>query len=328
MRITTDRKVLPAFLGRLEFRLAANHRGVHGLTVLALVLLGLAGIAGTGCEAKAEAADKPSTAPPVAATPQLPREADPALEAMRQAFEKNPNPYVAVVLAQQYGAAGKKNLAAQVLKAALFLPELDALGGELRKLMREVFRQQLDRPDDVVLAFYSEHRETLLDFALAYYEVGMELGKVVALDYFLPPPGGRSKATKLLRQTPKKPETFFDSPPEKLIGIVMHLRGDFFAPRFQPEAGLHVIKEKQVDRICLIETAALPFTEYEPPAGIDRQGAIESQGAPVRRTYKPEECIVRDDFLGERPWQWKSVRVCATQLTEERLNRAIEEATR
>ena len=214
------------------------------------------------------------------------------------------------------------------VESALFLPELDALGGELRKLMREVFRQQLDRPDDVVLAFYSEHRETLLEFALAYYEAGMELGKVVALDYFLPPPGGRSKATKLLRETPKKPETFFDSPPEKLIGIVMHLRGDFFAPRFQPEAGLHVIKEKQVDRICLIETAALPFTEYEPPAGIDRQGAIESQGAPVRRTYKPEECIVRDDFLGERPWQWKSVRVCATQLTEERLNRAIEEATR
>lgn len=126
MTITTDRKVLPAFLGRLEFRLAANHRGVHGLTVLALVLLGLAGIAGAGCEAKAEAADKPSTAPPVAATPQLPREADPALEAMRQAFEKNPNPYVAVVLAQQYAAAGKKNLAAQVLKAALSLPELDA----------------------------------------------------------------------------------------------------------------------------------------------------------------------------------------------------------
>lgn len=126
MRIAIARRVLPARLGRLESCLVANHPGVHGLTVLALVLLGLAVLTGAGCEAKAEAAAQPPTAAPASAGSQLPRESDPALEAMRQAFEKNPNPYVAVVLAQQYAAAGKKNLAAQVLKTALSLPELDA----------------------------------------------------------------------------------------------------------------------------------------------------------------------------------------------------------
>jgi ATP-dependent Clp protease ATP-binding subunit ClpC len=213
------------------------------------------------------------------------------------------------------------------LESGLFTPELEALEVELRKLKREVFRQQQEQPDEVVLAFYSEHRETLLEFARAYHGLGGDLGGVLALDYFLPPPGGRSTATKLLRETPKKLETFFVSPPEKLIGIVMHLRGDLFGPRFQPEAGLHVSKEKKGERVCLIESAATSFAAYEPPAGIDRQGAIAGRDAAVCRTFEREKNTVEDSLLGERPWTSMGVQRCVAELTEQRLNLAIELAT-
>lgn len=215
----------------------------------------------------------------------------------------------------------------ELLDSALFTPELDALGIELRKLMREVFRQQQEQPDDIVLAFYSEHRETLLEFATAYHGLGGELGEVLALDYFLPPPGGRSSVTKPVRETPKKLDAFFLSPPEKLIGIVMHLRGDLLFPRLLGDAGLHITQEKKIERVCLIQAAALPFAAYEPPAGIDRQGAIAASGATVERTFDREKNTVRDDVLGEKPWTSYGVRRCVVELTEERLNRAIEEAT-
>jgi hypothetical protein len=42
------------------------------------------------------------------------------------------------------------------LERALFLPELEALEHERRKLVREVFRCQQDHPDEVVLAFFGE----------------------------------------------------------------------------------------------------------------------------------------------------------------------------
>jgi hypothetical protein len=216
----------------------------------------------------------------------------------------------------------------EVFDDALFMPELGALASERRRLMSVVFRSQLEQPDEVVLAFYSEHRETLLEFAAAYHGLGGELGAVLALNYFLPPPGGRSSATKLLREAPKKVDTFFSSPPEKLIGIVLHLRGDLFFPRFQPDEGLHVLKEKQHERVCLIQSAPLPFVAYEPPAGIERQGAIAGRGASIRRTYDREKGVVEDDVIGESPWTSLGVRRIVAELTEQRLDRAIEEATK
>ncbi|HXI71443.1 MAG TPA: AAA family ATPase [Verrucomicrobiae bacterium] len=216
----------------------------------------------------------------------------------------------------------------EVFDDALFTPELHAVASERLKLMRVVFRSQLEQPDEVVLAFYSEHRETLLEFAAAYHGLGGELGAVLALDYFLPPPGVRSSATKLLRETPKKLDAFFTSPPEKLIGIVLHLRGDLFLPRLQPEAGLHVLKEKRHERICLIESAPPPFVAYEPPAGIERQGAIATRGASSRRRYEQEKGVVEDNIIGERPWASLDVRRIVAELSAQRLDRAIEEATK
>ena len=215
----------------------------------------------------------------------------------------------------------------QSLDAVIIQPELYALNVELQRLKRDVFRRQHKLPDDCVLAFYSEHQETLMEFALAYHQLGAGAGKIVGLDYFTPPPGGRSAATKLLRKTPEKPENFFKSPPEKLVGIIMHLRGEFFESRFQPEAGLHFIREKKIEYTCLIESGSPPFGTYEPPAEIDRPGTIAKCGAPPARVFDREKNTVSDGVLGRRPWVGAGLREPVEELTAQRLELLIERAT-
>jgi len=206
----------------------------------------------------------------------------------------------------------------------VFLPRLNATALERRNLMREIFRAQFEHPDDVVLAFYSEHRETLFAFASAYWKLGGDMGEAVALEYFIPPPGGRSAHTKLLRETPKKLDQFFLTPPEKIIGIAMHLRGDLFLPRFQSEAGFHRWKEKQEERLCLIETATPPLAKYEPPNGIERQGALKEKSAPTVRSFDHQKNTVRDNSLGERPWNSFGFSRFVATVTEERLRKIME----
>src|SRR4030095_7376615 len=106
------------------------------------------------------------------------------------------------------------------------------------RLVREVFRLQQENPDEAIIAFFGEPREATLEFAAAYRQVVDDFGKVEGLDYFLPPPGGRSSATNLIRQPQKKPDGSILAPPEKTLGVVLHVRGDLIFPRLNGEAGL------------------------------------------------------------------------------------------
>ncbi|MCX6893639.1 MAG: AAA family ATPase [Verrucomicrobia bacterium] len=206
-------------------------------------------------------------------------------------------------------------------------PEIGRLEAERQRLLREVFRLGMEEPNDIILAVYSEHRSTLLELASAYCGLARETGQVVALDYFLPPPGGRSKDSKAIRQKPEKPSQPLDSTPEKMIGLVMHLRGDLFLPRFRMEAGYHVVQDKEAERVCMVETALPPFAEYQPPDGIERQGALKSKGAPLRRRFNREMNSVEDSALGRRPWRGISFERCLAELVEEHLNKTIQAVT-
>jgi len=211
----------------------------------------------------------------------------------------------------------------ETVEAALFTPELEGLKSETQRLLCEVFRLRLEEPNDIVFAIYSEHRATLLEFARAYYGLAKELGQVVSFDFFLPPPGGRSSVNRAIRQTPKKPEQPFESVPEKAIGLVMHLRGDLFFARFESEAGLHGLKDKNAAHVCLVESRRPPFLSYQPPEDVERQGGIKSKGARIRRQFNREKDEVKDSELGERPWRGVTFERCLRELIEARLNKAI-----
>ena len=213
------------------------------------------------------------------------------------------------------------------LNRELFGPQLNARAQERHQLVREVFRTQFEQPDDVVMAFFSEHRETMFEFASAYWQLGGDLGEAMALDYFTPPPGSRSGQTKLRRETPKKVDQFLLTPPERVVGIVMHLRGRLFLPRFQPEAGLHTLKTKKEVRLCLTETGVPPFANYKPPKGIERQGAIKGKGVETVRAFDRDKDSVRDGVLGDRSWTSTGLIRLLTAMTEERLQRLVDAIT-
>jgi hypothetical protein len=84
---------------------------------------------------------------------------------------------------------------------------------------------------------------------------------------------------------------------------------------------------KKKEYLCLVETAGLPFASYEPPAGIERQGALQSRGAPLRRTYDTEDSVLHDEDLGERAWPGLDLPLCLKELSEQRLTQTIETAT-
>jgi len=200
---------------------------------------------------------------------------------------------------------------------------LNALDRERQKLLRDLFRLSHEHPDEIVLAVFSEHRDMLFELALAYSEAG----ELVGFDYFLPPLAGRARGLKPVREAPKKVADFFLKRPERVIGVVMHLRGDLFGPRFGPEAGLHLRQEKDAEHICLVETSIPPFATYEPPAGIERQGTIKSLGRPLCRRFNPNKRLVVDMELGERPWTSGAFTHIVRELSEERLGRRINAVT-
>ena len=202
-----------------------------------------------------------------------------------------------------------------------------ALGADLRRLQRELFRFQNPQGSDVLLAFYSEDRDTLLQWAGAYRALAEAAGEVVALEVILPAPGGRSAAARLVRQEVEKPAEFWRQPPEKLLGLLAHWRGELLQPRLAAEAGLHKMIEGKLIRSCLVEWVTVPRNKYVPPAGIERQGGIGAQGARWCRSFNRDQCEVTDAQLGNRPWLTGEVATAIAELSAERLDRVIEAAT-
>jgi hypothetical protein len=146
---------------------------------------------------------------------------------------------------------------------------------------------------------------------------------VLALDYFQPPAGARSASNPPVRTAAKIPSEFFESTPEKVIGLVMHLRGDLFYPRLLGEDGRHVLQHKDAEFHCLVETQSQEFAEYDPPRGIDRAGTVKSLGT-LRRRYLRDEDAVDDTDLGRRPWTSAGYQACIRVLLDERLGKSME----
>ena len=143
----------------------------------------------------------------------------------------------------------------------------------------------------------------------------------------MPSPTRRSAAAGLVRKDVDQSKAFFAAPPEKVIGIVLHLCGELFAPRFAAEAGRHELETKHARSTCLVEAAEPPLKQYTPPPGIERQGGIGVRGAEWCRRYDRAAKQVEDMELGLRSWTSDDLARCVAEFSRERLDREIEEAT-
>ena len=206
-----------------------------------------------------------------------------------------------------------------------------ALAEELAGLQRDLFRLGCERPNDVLVAVYAEDREVLLLVAEAYFRIAAADGMVPGLHAFAPAPGRRSRRHPFTRFVATSPERFFarQAAPgshhdlKGLLGVAMALRGDLFWPRFRTETGLHTLLEGSEEKTALIQTSQKPLAEYEPPAGIERQGGIHSTGAPRCRVYRSDTKEIEDATLGKRPWPSRELENCLRDVTTEILQRAL-----
>lgn len=215
----------------------------------------------------------------------------------------------------------------QPLPRAALTRELSDLTRELPRRRREVFWLLHPAADEVLLVFFSEHRETLLACASAFAELIQAEGKLLGLEAFLPPKGGRRGAVVLAREPAGRPAEFFKSPPAQLLGLALRARGELFEPRFSGEAGLHEYVNGDARHVCLLLAAEPPLDKYSPPIGIERPGGIDALGESLRRRYDLKRRKVEDPRLDTASWRVEEWSETIGRLSAQALSKHIEAAT-
>jgi len=230
--------------------------------------------------------------------------------------------------------------------------EVERLAEKWLDLLFTLYCRQVPEPDRLTLAVFSELPALLCGLADAYRRVAERHKlRMRAVRFTLPaspqPPAraeGQPGAAPqhwhgdqlIATATAKQPERvvlerreiapdLLGWLPEDTLGVALELSGRGAAPRFQDEAGLHLIRldeQKSVPDKGLVETSRQLLHEYLPPEGITRRGAIANQ--PRRRTCDVPRRLVDDEHLGaRRTYQEDTLAELIYAAMEEFLNRKL-----
>jgi hypothetical protein len=217
----------------------------------------------------------------------------------------------------------------QALLGLLGQEELDrgALADGLRaararweETLLKLYLQRFEKPDDVVIAIFSEQRALLLTLTQAYYRAALTAQGKAELWQFLPAPASpKDEAAPLARRLVTdpaglwydtapvpmrafdaltkslRPEVLVDKPMEGVVGLGLVIHATGALPRFVGEGGLHVFRASQANGNCLVDTSERSWHEYTPPSGMDRRGNIGQQER--RRTYDFVHETIEDPLL-------------------------------
>jgi ATP-dependent Clp protease ATP-binding subunit ClpA len=119
-------------------------------------------------------------------------------------------------------------------------------------------------------------------------------------DILVTPATARQPAREVLERTrvERVGEFLSAAPPGWLKGLVLEFHGPAAAPRFRPEAGLHMLRSRgEPAALCLVEACPQRAHDYVPPPDVTRRGAIGNQER--RRTYDEARELVEDALLNE-----------------------------
>ncbi len=141
---------------------------------------------------------------------------------------------------------------------------------------------------------------------------------------WIPAAGRRPEREVLVRKKVEDIASFLAAPPPRLPGLALSLRGAGAAPRFMPEQGLHVLRDPKNPQpiACLVEGSEAELTDYLPPPGITRRGAIGTQ--PRRRSYDRGQEVLDDVLLAEKlPWRNDPLAHALAEAINKHLRRAM-----
>jgi ATP-dependent Clp protease ATP-binding subunit ClpA len=187
-----------------------------------------------------------------------------------------------------------------------------------------LYLQRFEKPNDVVVAIFSEDSSLLMLLADAYAQVAFQLGGRAEVWQFLPSRKGRDAklpaplecrlvvdAGLFWRRSGNVPMRAWDHdkkafhpdervarPLEGVVGIGLVIHAPAALPRFIGEMGQHPIRTAQVNGTCVVDASDRPWLEYEPPQGMDRKGTIANLAR--RRTCDLVAGVLEDDRLAAK----------------------------
>ncbi|HYV38496.1 MAG TPA: AAA family ATPase [Gemmataceae bacterium] len=174
----------------------------------------------------------------------------------------------------------------------------------------KLYLQRFEKPDDVVVAIFSEQPAFLMMLGEAYFRMVLArhdgqaevwqfrpgppsrtkeepapLERRLVLDAGLLWQGAKNVSMRVFNHEKKVllPEQRVARPLEGVVGLGLVIHAPAALPRFAGEYGLHQFRNAQASGICLVDTSELDWQDYAPPAGMDRRGNIGQQER--RRLY-------------------------------------------
>lgn len=212
-----------------------------------------------------------------------------------------------------------------------------------------LYLQRFDKPDDVIVAIFSEHPALLLTLGEAYHCIVLGSAGRAEVWQYLPSKQGRDKDEppplerrlildpgllwKQANSIPMRcwdhekkvlrPEARIAKPLEGVIGLGLVLHAPAAFPRFHGEDGLHTFRTSGMSGHCLVDTSHLSLQEYRPPAGMDRRGSIGNQAG--RRSYDLVRGVLEDPRLsGKLSANADNLAVVLASALEQWLKRNVE----
>jgi ATP-dependent Clp protease ATP-binding subunit ClpC len=201
---------------------------------------------------------------------------------------------------------------------------LEAGRADWKRSLLALYLRRFEKPDDVVVAVFSEDSSLLMLLADAYAQIAERAGGRVEVWQFLPSRKGRDAsaptpldrrlvvdANLFWRKTGSVPMRWLDPvtkalkaeeriarPLEGVIGLGLVIHAPAALPRFMGEAGKHEIRTVQASGGCFVDASELGWHDYVPPQGMDRKTRIAT--LPRRRSYDLVAGMLEDSRLDGR----------------------------
>jgi len=222
--------------------------------------------------------------------------------------------------------------------------------GELNSVARRIFAAQFEQPDFVTLCIFGEDRSWMFRLAHAYWELATSSSLVGQAPSPVISPacapacgsagegaretmtgGGACPTTVHVREVlashtgqrdrvvlknVSTPKEFFAAQRKDVLGVILGIHAPLAWPRFEAEAGDHLLETDKRKERAIVDVAAPPFEDYRPPAGIDRPGYKATDQC---RAFHEPTRMVKDSACGAVPWD-TDVSTILQRLTETRLN--------
>lgn len=224
-------------------------------------------------------------------------------------------------------------------------PVLTILGSEYQSLQRDLFRMGYERPDECVLALFSEPRGDLLHLATAYAQLMRRHGSLEAVGLFFIPTARTANKSTLVRTDSAILDSLFphsdpfreisyalrldrslgaSRPSGELACVLLHGTGPSFWPLFLREDGKHAFEGVQSDALYLVQALNTGFADFTPTRLIHTHDFISKLSCRAIRTLSEKKQTITDSILGTVPWEKQSLEELLDRLLEGRLSRAIQ----